>query len=194
MINPNRKVSKLGVHFVKGIVQRMDCSFQEFDQENDQGNDCYIEFVKDLTPCNYGIFAQIKSGQSFKDKKGYKIPADNDHLKYWSKNLYKSIGIVYDPEISKAFWVDISEYIQQNSHILSQKHHNIRVSIENEFSDSTFNNFMGYCFRYKEALQDYGQLGRSLELFSDTENSNSCFEGFKALHSSHRDKKVSWFT
>src|SRR5690606_23037308 len=36
-------------------------------------------------------------------------------------------------------------------------------------------------------------LGRSLELFSDTENSNSCFEGFNALHSSHRDKKVSWF-
>ena len=193
MINPNREIELEGIDFVRAVARRSKCSFQEFSHHNDQGNDCYIEFVENLVPSNYGVFVQIKSGPSYKDGTGYKIPCDKNHLNYWSKSLYKAIGIVYDPEKKSAFWVDISNYIKVNSHILEQKTHNIRVSTENEFSDSTFMHFMSYCVKYKFELQSYENLGRSLELFADIENGENCFEGFKALYSTHRDKDASWF-
>ncbi len=103
--SPNKKIELEGVRYVEGIVQNSESIFRHFDKD-DQGNDCYVEFVVNGLTTNYGIFAQIKSGKTYKDKMGYKIPANNAHIKYWNQPLYKSIGIVYDPEIKKAFWVD----------------------------------------------------------------------------------------
>lgn len=193
MINPNREIELEGIDFVRAVVRRNKCSFQEFSHQNDQGNDCYIEFIENLVPLNYGVFVQIKSGASYRDGLGYKIPSDKAHLDYWSKGLYKAIGIVYDPEKKNAFWVDISNYIKVNPHILEQETHNIRVSSQSEFVDSTFAPFMDYCFRYKNELQTYESLGKSLELFANVDDSESCFEGFKALYSVHRDRYVAWF-
>lgn len=193
MINPNRETELEGIDFVRAVARRSKCSFQEFSHLNDQGNDCYIEFVENLIPLNYGVFVQIKSGASYKDGIGYKIPSDKNHLNYWSKSLYKAIGIVYDPEKANAFWVDISNYIESNSHILEQQTHNIRVSTENEFNDTTFAQFVSYCLKYKIELQTHGNLGSSLVLFADVEDDENCFEGFKALYSTHRDKDASWF-
>jgi hypothetical protein len=48
---------------------------------------------------------------------------------------------VYDPELNKAFWVDIKEYINSNPHILNQKTHEIRINAENEFCGQTFFDF-----------------------------------------------------
>lgn len=193
MINPNREIELEGIDFVRAVTRKMRCSFQEFSYHNDHGNDCYIEFVQNMIPSNYGVFVQIKSGRSFKDNSGYKIPADKSHLEYWNKNLYKTIGIVYDPDLTKAFWVDISEYIKSNPHILTQEHHTIRVLPEMEFAMETFNAFMSHCFKYKHELQNYEHFGRSLEAFSKVTNPTNCYEGLKALYSSHRDKSATWF-
>jgi hypothetical protein len=193
MINPNRRTELEGVDFVRAVVRNVECSFQEFSHHNDQGNDCYIEFVQDLIPTNYGVFVQIKSGPSFKDSLGYKIPSDKRHLQYWNRNLYKTIGIVYDTDLNKAFWVDISEYLKANPNVVSQETHTIRVSVNSEFSVTTFATFMSYCFRYKQELQDFEHFGRSLELFSKVTEPNDCYEGMKALYSTHRAKSATWF-
>jgi hypothetical protein len=193
MINPNRKTELRGVDFVRAVVREAECSFQEFSHHNDQGNDCYIEFVHQRVATNYGVFVQIKSGPSFKDTLGYKIPTDKDHLEYWGRNLYKTIGIVYDAELTKAFWVDISEYIKTHPEIIGQETHAIRVSVQNEFSVDTFSSFMVYCFQYKQELQDFEHFGRSLDLFSKVKEPIDCYEGMKALYSTHRAKSATWF-
>jgi hypothetical protein len=193
MINPNRETELEGIDFVRSVVRKMKCSFQEISHHNDQGNDCYIEFVQDLIPTNYGVFVQIKSGRSFRDNSGYKIPSDKSHLEYWGRNLYKTIGIVYDPDLGKAFWVDVSKYLKSNPQIITQDTHAIRVSSEMEFSTETFNDFMSYCFQYKQELQDYEHFGRSLEIFSRVTEPDICYEGLKALYSTHRAKSATWF-
>jgi hypothetical protein len=165
--NPNIKTGEQGVQFVQNVIKNNHSIFHPILQENDQGNDCYIEFVKNNIATNYGPFVQIKSGPYYKDGKGYKIPADKSHLKYWSQPLYLSIGIVYDVETEKAFWVDITAYIKDNPQILNQKSHNIRMG--------------------------YEKFGRSLESFANIENPEVCYEGLKSLYLNHRDKKATWF-
>jgi hypothetical protein len=101
--NTNKKIEFEGVRYVQGVVQNNDCIFHSIALENDQGNDCYIEFVVDGKATNFGVFVQIKSGNSYKDSKGYKIPADKNHLNYWNEPVYPMVGIVYDPVLQKAF-------------------------------------------------------------------------------------------
>ena len=61
--------------------------FEPFSRENDQGNDCLIEFVQHVYATNYGIYAQIKSGTSYKDNNDYKISADKAHLNTGTRGL-----------------------------------------------------------------------------------------------------------
>jgi hypothetical protein len=119
--DPNRIVEVEGENCVRGVVQTFNSTLQIFDGRNDQGNDAYIEFVVDNYATNFGAFAQIKSGVSYKDQTGYKIPANLAHLEYWNKALYPMLGVVYDPGLKKAFWVDIKNYISQNPQILQNQ-------------------------------------------------------------------------
>ena len=43
---PNRKTELEGIRYIQGIVQNSNSIFQAIDLENDQGNDCCIEFVR----------------------------------------------------------------------------------------------------------------------------------------------------
>lgn len=191
--NPNLKTELLGVRYVQGVVQNSHSIFQPFLRENDQGNDCYIEFVRNGLALNYGVFAQIKSGISYKDGKGYKIPTNKAHLNYWSQALYQTVGIVYDPEISKAFWVDISAYLKANPQVLEQEYHSIRIEDTNEFSEELFSSFMEHCFDYREVYISYENYGRSLEWFADIKHPDICYEGLKSLYSNHRNRQSAWF-
>ena len=191
--NPNIKTEFQGVRYVQGVVQDNHSIFQSLSRENDQGNDCYIEFVRNGVALNYGVFAQIKSGASYKDNQGYKIPANKAHLNYWNQGLNLTIGIVHDPETGKAFWVDITAYLKSNPQFLQQEYHSIRIDNTNEFSEDQFPFFMEHCFRYKDEFTNYENYGRSLEWFADVENPGICYEGLKSLYSNYRNKRSTWF-
>ncbi|MDF2192080.1 DUF4365 domain-containing protein [Paraflavitalea sp. CAU 1676] len=188
----NNIIEQQGVRFVQGVVQDNNSIFQPFSRENDQGNDCYIEFVRNGIATNFGVFAQIKSGKSHKDSLGYKIKAGNPHLQYWSQGLSLAIGIVYDHSIKKAFWVDITDYIKKKPEVLKQQYHNIRVDRVNEFTETTFADFLEYCFQYKNTYTNNERFGLALEWFANTSSPNICYEGLKALYSIHRERTATW--
>lgn len=186
----NRNVELQGIRFVQGIVEDQGSAFQEFAAKNDIGNDCHIEFRNGFTGC-YAVYAQIKSGDSYKDTNGYKIPALRRHLTYWSNALYQIIGIVYDTKLRCAFWVDISSYIDEHPEILSQRTHKIRVSPMNVFSEETFPEFVLYCLRHREKYKANEKHLKSLELFASIEP-ESCYEVFKALVSNYSNRPSTW--
>lgn len=188
----NNKIEWEGVRFVQGVVQDHNSIFQHIARENDQGNDCYIEFVEAGLATNYGVFMQIKSGSSYRDGKGYKIPSDKRHLEYWSNGLYLNIGVVYDPEARKAFWVDITAYLKERPELLTQKNHAIRVPPSREFSHDTFAAFISYCKSFRALFTSHDNFGQSLEKFADLEHPPTCYEGLKSLFSTHKDKPASW--
>lgn len=191
--NPNTKTEQQGIRYVETVVQNNNCIIQKIDRDNDQGNDCFIEFVIAGIATNYNVFAQIKSGESYKDNRGYKIPANIDHIRYWYGGLNLNIGIVYDPIIKKAFWVDIKAYINLNPKILNQKTHEIRLNEENEFCEQNFDEFIKYCFLFKEQLTNIENYGRSLEWFADVEQPVKCYEGLKSLFANFRTKPSTWY-
>lgn len=105
--------AKAGINYVRTLVESHNCIFQKIDQENDVGIDALVELVKNERPTGNFIATQIKSGNSYFDKKANlcKIPI-GDHREYWSKHSLPVYGIVYIPEFESAYWVDIKSYLQ----------------------------------------------------------------------------------
>jgi len=107
--------SKLGINFVKTVIESAGCIFHRIDQENDLGIDAIIELVKDGLPLSQQIGVQIKSGQSFYNGQTNQclIPVGN-HFEYWSKYPLSVYGIVYVPVLNSANWVDIKRYLKHS--------------------------------------------------------------------------------
>jgi hypothetical protein len=189
----NRTVESEGILFVQNVVEKSGCVFSRISLENDYGNDCYIEFFSDEVATSFCVFAQIKSGITYKSNSGYKIPTDKDHLEYWNNHSNPIAGIVYDSDINDAFWINISEYLINNPQVLNQKSHIINVLQEARFSLDRFDDFKNHFIEYIKKYKSYENYGRSLERFADFNNPSVCYDGLKSLYSNHRDKKATWF-
>jgi hypothetical protein len=183
--------SSEGFHYVGGIVTGANCIFQKIDQENDQGNDAYIEFISKEVATSLLVLVQIKSGTSFRRKGGYAIPANRDHFSYWSNGPVPVVGIVYDPERKLAVWIHISEFLRSHSNAIENGPYVIPVPAENEFNDETFEAFKQRLISYNYSSDSF--FGRSLEYFADTENQQRCLIGMRSLFAYHRNRKATWF-
>jgi hypothetical protein len=192
--SPNRIVELEGINYVKGVVQAHNSIYQEISLENDQGNDAFIEFVINNEATNSCVFIQVKSGKSYKDGNGYKIPTDKKHLQYWKRGIYLMIGIVYDPDLKKAFWINLSEYILKHPTAIDSDYHTIHVSTENEFSDAAFKSFIDHFMGLIQQYKTSENYGRSLEVFAKVNDPDLCNEGLKSLYSNFRDKPATWFS
>lgn len=107
--------SKLGINFVKKVVESAGCIFHRIDQENDLGIDAIIELVKDGLPLSKQIGVQIKSGQSFYNGRSNQcLISVGNHFEYWSKYPLSVYGIVYVPALNLANWVDIKWYLKHS--------------------------------------------------------------------------------
>jgi hypothetical protein len=190
---PATKVTeRTGVNYVRTLVENANSVFNEIDQGNDLGIDCYIDFTIDNNTTGFSICAQIKSGDSYKDKSGYKIPADRAHMERWAESLLPVVGLVYDPSEGCAFWISISDYLRDNPHLLNSKSHTIRVSKDNKLNTSTFLSFRTNQISRITEYKSYENFGRSLDEFSCFNNPSKCYNGLKALFSNHGDRYAAW--
>lgn len=186
----NKLIEDEGTIYIQNLVRKHNCIYQEVELKNDQGNDCYIEFITNEVATSFCVFAQIKSGKSYRDKSGYKILTDHNHLAYWANHTNPVAGIVYDELKQEAYWVNISKYLKDNPQILKQKTHSIRVPKANNFSLFTsFKNHFTQHIQYYKSMENYG---RSLDYFAQIDKPNICYDGFKSLYSNHRNKSSAW--
>lgn len=192
-----RKKSKCksseGINYIRRVVENDNSIFQVVELENDIGNYACIEFIVDEEATGCFVWIQIKSGSSYKRKEGYVIPADRDHFEYWNSNIAPVVGIVYDPEIQSAFWINISNYIRENPSIVESGSYTLHIPRQNELSFTTFSKFKDIflCAHGKNRSRE--SFGYALECFASMNEENKCLEGLITLFVSYRNKKATWF-
>ena len=191
----NRKksagTSSEGFHYVGGIVTDANCIIQKVDQDNDQGNDAYIEFISNEVATSLFAWVQIKTGVSYRRSNGYAIPADREHFEYWNNSPVPVIGFVYDPEKEIAVWINISEFLRSHSDAIENGPYSIPIPSENEFSVETFE-----LFKQRLISDNYSSnwfFGRSLEFLAETEDQQRCLIGMGSLFAYHRNRRATWF-
>lgn len=190
--DPNKIIEREGINFVRAIVEGTNCIYHPIVSDDDLGNDCFIEFTNDNVATSFWAGVQVKSGDSYKDGRGYKIPASQNQLEYWSNFVNPIVGIVYDIDKKCAFWVNISRYLEENPSVLKQKHHNIRVEPNSLFSKLSFDHFRTHFTEIIKAYKSLENFGRSLIAFADFANPEQCYGGLVSLFSNHRNKSTAW--
>jgi len=112
----SKTMSKLGINYIRNIIEQSHSIFNEIHDENDLGIDALIELTKDEKPLNKIFAIQIKSGESYFNKKSKEclIPVGK-HFDYWINYPLPIFGMVYVPSLDRAFWIDIKQYLESHS-------------------------------------------------------------------------------
>lgn len=187
--------SRKGVNFTKNVVESCNSIFQEIHQENDVGNDAYIEFINKEEATSFCIAAQIKTGASYVSKDGstFLFNTDRDHFEYWANHILPIAGIIFNPETKIAVWSDITGYLKENPEVIRDGPYKIKIPSTNIFSEETFVEFQAHFFGYRDKYQKDANFGKSLEYFATFEDKEKCSDGIKSLFFNHRNRKATWY-
>jgi hypothetical protein len=105
-----KKTERAGVNAFRALMESARHIVQEIDGGNDYGEDFYLSLTRGGRRTGDIVSVQIKSGLKYRRSSGYAIPC-SDHADDWTRSRIPVIGIVYDPEIRKLYWVNITEYL-----------------------------------------------------------------------------------
>lgn len=178
--------NKMGVNFVKGIVEEAGSLFHKIEQENDLGIDGVVEFIKDEKPTNKNIAVQIKSGKSYFNLQNTEslIPV-GDHYEYWNNYPLPVYGIVYSPELRKGFWVNIKNYLKTNGKCSVIRYSNNKT---NEFDLDRFKRiFMPLILKEIPEIS----FEEALSLF-DSRHYDEVYLGLIVLFRKYVNRRIVW--
>lgn len=113
-VGKNRPTERKGVNAARSLFEAAGCLFQEVDTRNDFGKDAYVDLTQDGVVTGDCIGVQVKSGESYRRKNDYVIPAIG-HVDCWRNSPLPIAGIVYDPDLGSLFWCDLTEACRRRS-------------------------------------------------------------------------------
>jgi hypothetical protein len=185
-----KAVSRAGVNWTKFLVEKNNDIFQEIDLENDVGNDAYIEFVINEETTGCCIASQIKTGKSYINASGeYFFQSDKEHFEYWNSHLLPICALVHNPENNTTKWIDITKYLDENSHVIENGPYSLKCG--NELSERTFDEFKNHFLGYSKKM-DHSFI-RSLDVLLENKSLSSINDALHLLFSYYRNKKVTWY-
>ncbi len=180
-----------GVHHVAKIVSANNSVFQLIAQENDIGNDAYIEFVLNQRSTGCCIAAQIKSGESYRRNGSFAIPSDLAHRQYWRNHILPVAGIVYDPVTDTARWIDLTDYLKRHNE--TTEHHSIVLPEENILDLEGFTQMRQHFLAYKDTYSNDSHFVEALKGLAKINDSDRTFSAIRSLFAFHRNRIETWF-
>lgn len=179
-------IGKIGMNFVKGIVEEAGSLFHKIEQENDLGIDGIIEFIKNEIPTSKSIAVQIKSGKSYFNLQNTEslIPVDN-HYEYWKNYPLPVYGIVYSSELKKGFWVNIKDYLRVHGRCSVIRYPNNKA---NELDLDSFNRIFSPLIL--KGIPDLS-FEEALSLF-DSQHYDEIYLGLIVLFRRYVNRKIVW--
>jgi hypothetical protein len=190
-----KTTENVGLLFIAEVINNSKCILNKIDGSNDIGLDAYLEFVERESATGLCIGIQVKSGNSYQtsDKSQAVFKADKEHFEYWQSHTLPIAGLVYIPEDNNVYWVDITEYLNNDPNIVISGPYNIKVSKESVFNHQFFESFYKKFLSYKTSFNEEWNLGRALKGIVNFKPKNERIDAFKSLFYFHRDSKEMWY-
>ncbi|MFE9699457.1 DUF4365 domain-containing protein [Streptomyces sp. NPDC006270] len=107
---PTKKTERAGVNEFRALMESAGHIVQEIDGGNDYGEDCYLSFTQKGERTGDIVAVQVKSGTTYRRSGGYGISC-REHVQDWTRSRIPVIGVVYDPDLKKLFWVNLTEFL-----------------------------------------------------------------------------------
>ena len=155
-ISASRKIERAGVNALRTLLEEHDHLVQEIDGGADHGEDLYVGFASEGRRTGHVIAIQVKSGQKYKRAKGYAVPVA-DHRDDWKESRLPVVGVVYDRDKKRLFWVNLTKELRRGSEATW-----IQVPRANELTDGSLNGFIAELQEFIDAQGMW--LGREDEM------------------------------
>ncbi|MEU3988048.1 DUF4365 domain-containing protein [Streptomyces platensis] len=185
-VRANRRIERAGVNAVRTLLEEHDHIVQEIDGGNDHGEDLHVLLTRDGRRTGHVLAIQVKSGGKYKRAKGYSIPVE-DHYDDWRNSRIPVVGIVFDVETKKLYWVNLTAklrsskgavkrvYIPRTSLLASKTIPDFISAIE-AYIDST-----GMRLRDFTLEEAFAAVSRALDGLDPNNVPNPLFEGWAEL-------------
>ncbi|MEU3567686.1 PQQ-binding-like beta-propeller repeat protein [Kitasatospora sp. NPDC036755] len=146
---PNRRIELAGANALQALLQDHDHVVYPIDGGADLGEDFLVAFTRDRVRTGRMVAVQVKTAGSRSSKyrraRGYAIPVD-DHADDWRNNVLPVVGVVYDMEIRKLFWVNLTKVLSASPATSRW----VKVSPENELRAGTIDQFIAEIETYAD--------------------------------------------
>lgn len=103
----NLVTERAGINHARIVVEGSGSLFKEINLQHDFGHDATILLVVDGEVQPREVALQVKSGQSYNTEFTCHLPATAGHIDFWARHDLITLGIVYDPEVDAAYWIDL---------------------------------------------------------------------------------------
>ncbi|MCL6298708.1 DUF4365 domain-containing protein [Streptomyces kronopolitis] len=110
-VRPSRRIERAGVNALRALLEDHEHIVQEIDGGNDHGEDFHVMLTRSGRRTGHVFAIQVKSGKKYKRAHGYAIPVE-DHHNDWTESRIPALGVVYDPETSELYWVNLSKELK----------------------------------------------------------------------------------
>ena len=140
--------------------------FRPVHQESDVGIDAFIEYVESEEATGQLVAVQVKSGDSYLNKRKDKfvLPIDKNHLQYWNDFALPVIIVFYSPSLNKSAFVEVKSYIKLEEYRGSIPIKKIEANLESRKFDSSVigNQFKAIIRTYKDEKILFDSVERCL--------------------------------
>lgn len=179
-----------GINYVRTVVESSNCIFHSINQENDYGNDAFLELVENGNVRGITLAVQIKSGKSYCSLSECKIPASKNHFDYWREHSLPIVGIVYDPDEEMAYWCNIKSLLINNPERIEHGPYTIKFAKTeiNKISKKDFIDFFLPFFLKKPIRLEFERAAR----FAREQNFDLHSIGISTLMLQYRDRRDTW--
>lgn len=130
--------------------------------ERDYGVDVTMFHFDDSGQIENGeIRFQLKATDQLRLTKSGEIisfPIKTGDLHYWSMEIYPFILVIHDAVEDMAYWLDVQEYVEQNSDRLDPEKAtvNVHIPVSNKLTDNTVDLFRSKSLAIIERLRNHG--------------------------------------
>ncbi|MEU1517953.1 DUF4365 domain-containing protein [Streptomyces sp. NPDC005811] len=184
-IRPNRHIERAGVNAVRTLLDNHHI-VQEIEGGNDHGEDLHVLLTRDGYRTGHVLAIQVKSGRKYKRANGYSIPIE-DHYDDWKESRIPVVGVVYDLESQKLYWVNLTEKLRSTK---SPVRH-VKVSSASVLTSETIDDFTSSIEEYIDSAgmrirdftleEAFEAISRALDGLDPNRVPNPLFEGWAEL-------------
>lgn len=145
-VPPNRRIERAGVNALKSFLEEHDHLVQEIAGGTDHGEDCFVMLTRGRKRTGYSFTAQVKAGKKYKRAHGYAINV-GDHFTDWRTSKVPVIGVVYDVDERRMFWINLTLQLSASATAPSW----VPIPRENELCVASIDAFVRHIEEFTDA-------------------------------------------
>ncbi|MET9529733.1 PQQ-binding-like beta-propeller repeat protein [Streptomyces sp. NPDC006649] len=150
-VPPTRRIELAGVNALRTLLEDLDHVVHTVDGGADMGEDLIVDFTRGRKRTGRMIAVQVKTagGRSSKYRRasGYAIPVGS-HAGDWSTRPIPVIGVVYDMEAGRLFWVNLTKVLRA----APKPPRYVKVPFDAELSKETVEQFVAEIDAYARVM------------------------------------------